>query len=89
MSVAELLSASWAAHERGRQRGVGGHTVRITRAKNLTAFREAYDARMKAHEQDPEHKDQAWADEAGKTAVGKDTHAEMVNFYRLQLGIKE
>lgn len=84
MTVAELLAASWAAHERGRQKGKGGPSVRITRAKDLSAWQEAYEARKAAHEQDPEHLDQAWADEAGKTSVSKDTHAEMMQFYKLQ-----
>lgn len=49
----------------------------------------AYRLRLDAHTLDPEHDAPAWADEAGQTPNGKDTHDEMMRFYRQQLNLKE
>jgi hypothetical protein len=38
--------------------------------------------RRKAHELDPHHEDPAWEQEQPRTPAGRDTHAEMMLFYK-------
>lgn len=54
-----------------------------------THLETAYRRRLEAHDLDPAHTAPAWQAEQAKTAVGRDTHTELLGFYRQQLGVTE
>ena len=74
--IAALLKESMALHDLSkslrRQRRTVSAQVSLAEAARL---------RREAHSADPGHTDPAWADEQGKTAVGRDTHTDLMAFY--------
>lgn len=86
-TVAELLYQSLAAHQRAKQQlaSKDGRSV-LVKARDMAALREAYELRKQALALDPERADPAWQDEQAKTPRGRDTHAELMSFYREKLG---
>jgi hypothetical protein len=76
--VATLLKDSMAAHAQWRM-------LKPTQPEQASAaLRSAAALRVQAHEADPDHSDPAWQQEQPKTARGRDTHEELMAFYRAQ-----
>lgn len=73
-TVSDALTASWAAHAAWR------------RTKDRAKLEEARDLRVMADTLDPGHTDEAWDAESIRTPRGRNTHEEMVRFYREKLG---
>jgi hypothetical protein len=73
--VADLLTRSWAAHQRYRS------NTRDRQASAL-AITEASDLRRQAHEADPEHASPEWATDVARH---KTTHQALLNFYERYL----
>lgn len=78
MTVAELLEASMAAHNRAKALRTG---KRPDKVGARVALLEARDRRRQALQADPEREDPAWALEQGRTAAGADTHESLMAFY--------
>lgn len=88
--MADLLAASARAHAQARQQTKGAGPKRtIKKPLDLAKLHEAYTLRMAAHQIDPEHSDPAWIEEQGKTPTGRDTHDELMTFYREKLGAEQ
>lgn len=79
MDVAQLLTASLAAHESAKslRRAKRGEEARVSLA-------EAARLRREAQALDPGHESPDWAAEQSKTPNGKDTHTELLRFYTEQ-----
>lgn len=78
--IATLLRDSMTCH-------MGARTARRMRdsVAALGNLQEALTLREQAHALDPEHMAPAWAEEQRHSPNGKDTHTEMLAFYRQQL----
>jgi len=85
MTVAELLKESLSLHRQAMPVTVGqGSRRRTSKTRDREKLRQAYELRKQAHALDPEHDDEAWADEQSVTPVGYDTHEMFMRFYRDQ-----
>jgi len=82
-TVASLLALSRAAHQAALQARQVKHMVEARRR-----LQEAADTRQRAHDLDPAHTAQAWSEGAEVTATprGRNSHADLMAFYRQQLG---
>jgi hypothetical protein len=80
-TVTDLLRASLAAH----QAALEARQQRDPATASLQ-LQIAYDLRLQAHRLDPDHTAPAWQAEDRKTPRGRDTHSELLAFYRSQLG---
>jgi hypothetical protein len=83
--VTAKLADSMALHRAARQqtanpKGEGNRTV--TKPKDLTKYAKAFLLRQEAHELDPKHEASAWAIEQAATPAGRDTHSELMAFYK-------
>ena len=80
--VSDLLARSLAIHEQAKPLWSGtGPNRRRLRDRDWVKLAEACELRQRAHALDPEHTDQAWKDEQGRTAFGVDTHKVLMDFY--------
>ena len=86
MSVAVLLGASMAAHDRAKALRNSKARDPETRAKALAELIKARDLRVQALAEDPKRTDPAWDDEQKRTPNGLDTHDQLMTFYQQQLG---
>lgn len=74
--IADLLTRSQQSHTQARTARRQGRTDDA-----FAAIRDALALRTQAHEQDPDHLDQAWTAEAAKGFI----HLELLIFYRAEL----
>lgn len=81
-AVAAKLTASLAAHQAALQ--ARQHRDLDVAFDQMTL---AYRWRTEAHALDPQHTAPAWRNEEHKTPRGRDTHTELMTFYRQQLGV--
>lgn len=77
MTIAELLGMSRAAHARYRQANQILKNPSVARIEMLNAA----NLRQQAQDSDPEHADPAWLAEPPNF-----NHADLIAFYRAQLG---
>lgn len=88
LTVAQLLEASWAAHKAAQQVTTGAKDKRrVTRGLDVKKLTEAYELRKQAIATDPDHTDPAWQQEQARTPNGRDTHAELMAYYRGKLDV--
>ena len=77
MDVSDMLLASVSLHR---------SAATAKSESKLELWRHAYEMRKRAHAEDPEHLSPGWAAEQGATPRGRDTHEELMTFYREKLG---
>lgn len=78
--IAGLLRDSLVSHDAATRARKAGDA-----ATTRVAIEAALTLREQAHSLDPDHVSPAWAAEQAKTPRGKDTHDELIAFYRQQL----
>lgn len=79
--VGDLLRQSMSAHDRAKDQRRRGN-----RDQARESLLQARALRLQALAEDPERTDIAWAAEQARTPLGRDTHDELLKFYREQLG---
>lgn len=81
-SIGELLAASMRAHLAAKDARRGRDAARA-----VASLLEAYTLRLKASDADPNRKDPAWEDDQTFSPMGRETHDDMMRFYREKLGL--
>lgn len=74
--VGDLLRRSMALHVQAKASKQGRP------ADAQDKWTQAYALRYQAHGRDPHHTDPAWEEEQNRSPAGRDTHVEMMSFYR-------
>ena len=82
MIISELLQESMSLHNRAKVPG----KLQPRAYEAMDLWRQAYELRALAESMDPEKADPAWAEEQRHTPRGRDTHDELMTFYREKLG---
>jgi len=75
--VRQLLQASQAAHRNAKMLRLGKNA-----AQAAVVLKRAADLRVEALQVDPTRRSPAWEEEQRVTAVGRDTHEDLMAFYR-------
>jgi len=83
-TVDGLLQESLTAHKAAQQVVKGGKLIRLLDYERLAV---AYALRKQALLMDPERTDPAWQVEQVKTPNGRDTHLDLMTYYREKLGV--